>query len=270
MKMAALSSPALGILGILMTAAVSQAAILVDFNTAGDLAGNFRQTYNPTETDTVQVMPAGYVSTSATSLSSGSTLSESFIYDTTPANGTVKNTFTGPVTISMDIRAAQSSSFGIYIVDPSETNGGATHRLALFNFDNSGTSDQIRIFSTSSISNAQVGTAVYNNNTTNIASLGSQFVSASLTYRESSLGSGHAIMNFTVNGVSSGDVDLGAGTYLSSFEVGVRLYDSSTGAGAADMDNFAIVPEPSTMALASLGLVFLGVLRRRRKAAQRN
>jgi hypothetical protein len=238
----------------------SAALVSLDFESAGQFAGNFRATFNPPETATSQ--DGGHVSTNAISLSSGTTLSEAFIYDTTPADATVQSTFMGPVTISFDMRsAAAGASFGVYIINPGEASGVAGHRLALFNMG-TGATDRFRMFTTSSITNANVGTGVYDSGATlNVVEPGSTFVRASLTYSEGANSS--AVFNYTINGVSSGDINLGNNTYIPNFEIGLRLYDGVVGGATADIDNFEIVPEPSSSAM--FGLVAAGALVLRRR-----
>ncbi|HVJ45393.1 MAG TPA: PEP-CTERM sorting domain-containing protein [Luteolibacter sp.] len=236
------------------------ALVSIDFETAGDFANNFRATYDPTETTTSQ--GSGYLSTNATALNSGTTVSETYIYDTTPESSAVQSTFSGPVTISFDLRAAQTNaSFGIYIVNTAETAGTAGHRLALFNLT-SGATDRIRFFSTSSITNANVGTMVHDSTATlSVTEPGAGFVNASLVYSQGANSS--AIFNYTINGVSTGDINLGNNTYIPNFEIGIRLYDASVGGGTSDIDNFQVIPEPASLAL--IGLASAGFFVRRRR-----
>lgn len=236
----------------------AQVLVSEDFETASAFSNNFRFTFNSSTTATTQTSNGAgndYVRTTV----SLNTDNEIFVYDTTPADGTVKNTFSGAVSIGASIRGGTAgASFGIFIINPTNE-GGSVHQLMLFNWDVSGVNDRMRLFNNTAINGSTVPSPSFDSGTTvnSGANAGdTSFAQMTLTYRADTVDASRAVFNLTVGTMSSGDVLLGAGSYLSNFEIGLRSYDPTTAAGATDFDNFTVtqIPEPSTYVLLGLGL----------------
>jgi hypothetical protein len=253
----------------------------IDFETAGDFTNNFRFTSNPsasTQTQTSNGVANDYV---ATFSSAGSVNARTAVFDSGLQGIANQNLFSplssAGIKISLDIRASSAgSSFGIFIVNPTEGTAN-THPLALFSWDTSAANDRFRLFGVAQISGNGVGTAIYDSATSNSGSAvgDNTFVSATLIYRQDLLDLTKPIYNFTVGSVSTGDIAGATGTYLSSFEVGVRSTDGNSTAVApsttntTDFDNFVVtdltvVPEPSTWLGAGLILGLVSWSQRRR------
>jgi hypothetical protein len=252
---------------VLALAGSLQAQVLVnlDFETAGAFSNNFRFTFNSANSTTAQ-SSNGASNDYVTTTSGAVTDNEIFVYDTTPADGTVKSTFSGAVSIEADIRAASTgSSFGFFIINPA-SEGSSVHYLALFNWDVTGSNDRMRLFTGNPINSTTVGTSAYDSGATSTVNsgldVGGSFGHMTLTYRADTTTPTRAVFNLTVGTMTTGDILLGAGTYLSSgFEVGIRSFDSNSGAGSTDFDNFSItqVPEPSTAGLLLLSAAVAGL-----------
>jgi len=239
----------------------SQVVANVDFETSTDVANHFRamsannaafgQTSNGAANDYMTVT------------SSGASGLRSFIYDTTPASSAVQNTFSGTATIEGDIDTTGSStSFGVYILNPS-AESTANQFLALFNWDNSGTSDLLRFFKTSSVSTGSASGQQYTSGNVNAGvNVTDSFAHYSLTYKADTTDSTQAVLNLTVGSFSTGDVLMGTGTYFSTYEVGLRFSPNTSGQSVY-LDNFTItqVPEPSTLGMILGGGALLAWLR---------
>jgi hypothetical protein len=248
---------------------MAHAAVDIDFSGSTDFADNFRQTMTGTTTGTSTQNVGGYVSTNATT---GLTDNDIRLFDATAADGaTTKSIFSGPATISFSIRTSvAASSFGIFIVNPASESSGV-HFLSLFNWDATGANDRIRIFSGNTITTTTVGATAYDSGSTSTvnsgADAGGAFSTLTLTYSQGANNS--AVLNLSIGTMSSGNVTLASGSYLSNYEIGFRPYDSSTaGNTSTDFDNFHVsadpVPEPSSLSLC--GLATAGFLLRRRRA----
>ncbi|NJK90508.1 MAG: hypothetical protein HC904_00960 [Blastochloris sp.] len=157
--------PTLGMMLLLGHPEFSQAQILTsagpfDFEsgTAGSnqFTDNFRNIGPTGETAVGQTNPTtgepgnDYAFSSATSAAAVTSL----LFDTSPISGVLDPTFAGSLTITLDISGVQAdSSFGIQLLD-----GGSTNNLlALFNLDNSGTTDRIRFFGTALLRRGRLG-----------------------------------------------------------------------------------------------------------------
>jgi len=250
---------------LLLLTPLAQGALITDFNLGTEFGALFRQTYN--ETNTTTVTANGAVKATSGDDAGGGTggSAEVFIYDTTPENGTVKSTFSGPLSVSFDIRAAQAgSSLGIYLINPA-SESSATQYLALFNMDD-GAVDRVRLFNAASVTSVNVGSVVAGSNITGNAGVNAgtgNFAKATLTYTQGANNS--AVLQYTVGSLTTGEISLGDNTWRPEVEIGFRIYDSSTAAGGMEIDNFdvTLIPEPSASVLGMVGLA--GVLVRRRR-----
>lgn len=248
-------------LPLLICASTAQAALVTDFDPASEFTDLFRFTFNSGNANTTA---AGGIVSSV--LTSGVGSSETLVYDETPVDATEKTTFTGDMIFSFDVRGAQAlSSFGILIINPANE-AGSVHTLALFSLDFEGTTDRVRLNTGSPINTALIGTDVASSiivGNSGINAGGAAFTTVTLRYSQGP--NNAAVMNLTGGNISTGDITLAAGSYLPSYEVGVRLYDAGAGTGGVDMDNFTAspIPEPTVGFLAAAGLGLL-VNRRRR------
>jgi hypothetical protein len=253
----------------------------LDFETALDFTNNFRFTSNPvasTQTQTSNGAANDYV---ATLSAAGSVNARTAIFDKGVQGIANQNLFaptvpTLGIKVTADIRAASAgSSFGVFIVNPVEGTAN-THPLALFSWDTSGLNDRLRLFSVAQISGNGVGTAVLDNGLSNsgLAVGDTAFAPMSLIYKQSISDPTAAIFNFTVGSITTGDISLGANTYLPSFEIGFRTTDgnsvsiSPSVTNTTDFDNLQIidlVPEPSTYALCAIGFGIVLFIRRKSK-----
>ncbi|NMC82647.1 MAG: PEP-CTERM sorting domain-containing protein [Armatimonadetes bacterium] len=250
------------ILGLAL-AQTSLAVGPIDFETAGDLANNFRLNTNTVNSSRLsQIGPSvdnDFIAHNNNPFNSSSTTVG--IYDTSPGDvDATQSLFSGAFSVEFDISAVQTaSSFGVVLINPDEINFRTDNLLALFNVDNSGTLDTIRFFrdGNSPFNNGSagtlVGTAVNGDSGLNVSS------DAAPVW-------GHFKMDYAVNaGVPQMTVTVGnfsatsafdaAHALPSSVEVAFRIYDLS-GDGSAKLDNFQItsVPEPTSAALIGLGL----------------
>jgi len=241
------------------------ALVDIDFNAGSEFAANFRDTsVLPFAGHTVQT--GGHVTADHSISISGSHYQDSFIYDTTPESSAVQNLFSGAVTISMDVRAAQAgSSAGFFIVNPSET---GSQQLAFFNWDNAGgTDERIRISNDTTLTQASINTTVFDQTADGGTSAGSGlFTTITLQYWEGS--PGEAFMNFTAGSFSSGNVSLGPGSFLPQYQIAIRVYDGIDGSGpgetgGVEFDNFRVVPEPSVVLVAAASSLTFFARRRR-------
>jgi hypothetical protein len=264
--------PALLAAAVLASPAAAQVLVSLDFETASQVTNNFRtgtstasalaQTSNGAANDYLTV----------TNNLAGTNGLRSLVYDTTPASSAVQNTFSGSSIIEGDIDTSKAGqSFGVYIVNPSVEGTSNFNLLALFNWDASGTNDQVRFFRNSSFTAAGTGTSAYNSGTTISAGVNAAdgFAPFSLTYSQDTSDTTQAILNMTVGTFNTGNILMGTGTYLSSYEIGFRFGTSNAVGDQVALDNISVtqVPEPSAAALAVTGLLGLAWLRRKRLSA---
>jgi hypothetical protein len=250
----------------------AHAQVSLDFETAGQVSGNFRNLGPATNSNTQSSNSAAndyLIHNIADSSFSAAVL----LYDTTPGdttNGT-QSTFSlsSPLAVSFDFRATTAnSSVGIIFAD--STNAG-NHVLALFNVDSSGTTDLFRFFKDGTVTTASVDSGVQSGTNQSVSTgvdVGSSFGNYSVTL--SVVGTTPTLAVTVGNQTFSrtfaaGDFDWANTT------VALRLFDAGNTSSTPNIwvDNFTIssIPEPSTYAAISgaavLGLAFL---RRRPKA----
>lgn len=249
----------------MLLSAQGQSAILVNFNTDGDLANNFRYVFNGNSVTSHSGADGYAINTSG----NGTTNGDIFAYDTTPGDAASKTLFSGDVTVTMRISAANAgASFGFFIINPTET---GTQPLALFNWDN-GTSpnttyDQIRIFTSANIVDVGVGSLATGGNVSGSSGINADGGFSTITFSYKNIG-GNGHMSLSMGSLSVTDVSLST-AFLSSYQIGIRVFDpySDTIPGGTKFDDFTVnidpIPEPSGMAL--LALPFAGLILGRRR-----
>ena len=240
---------------------VPASGAILDFETPGQYDANFREVFTGGEMGQTS---NGVANDFVTKLfPSGTANATVAILDSTPADGTVKTTFTGGFTVTFDFRAGDaSSSIGIYAVDPTNETSGF---LALFNIDDSGAtppgSDRIRIFSGSNPTTSAAGTAAATFTGTAGIDAGSAFTPVTVTY---SVVGTTPTMSMNV-GTLFGSQTFAPGTAIASPEIALRVFDATSGnANSTDVDNFNAVPEPGSAGLLGMGAIALLARRKSR------
>lgn len=250
----------------------AHAQVSLDFETAGQVSGNFRN-LGPAGTNNSQSSNSTANDYLINDISGGSTNAAVLLYDTTPGDTTsgTQSTFSvsSPLKVEFDFRASTAgSSVGIIFAD---STNASNNMLALFNIDNTGTTDLLRVFKDGTVNTSSV-TAGTESGT---GSTGSSGVDIGSSF-------GHFSVTLTVVGTTPTlDIQVGSQTFSRTSVTGdfdwanttviLRLYDAGNSSSTPNIwvDNFTIgaIPEPSTYAVASgaavLGLAFF---RRRPKA----
>jgi hypothetical protein len=250
----------------------AHAQVSLDFETAGQLSGNFRNiSAASSNTQSSNGAANDYL---IHDISNGSTNAAALLYDTTPGDTTsgTQSTFSvsSPLKVEFDFRATTAgSSVGIIFADP---NDASNNVLALFNLDNSGTTDLFRFFKDGTVTSGSVTAGTQSGSSSNLSTgvdAGSSFGHYSVTLSvvgtlptlELTVGSQTASRTLP----TLGDFDWANTTVI------LRLYDAGNTSSTPDLwvDNFTIssIPEPSTYA-AVFGTSVLGLalFRRRPKA----
>jgi hypothetical protein len=236
---------------------VARAAVILDFEGAGQYAGNFRKiagTGNPAQTgptpDNDYVTMAG-------------TVTATTVYDTTPADATEKSVFTvapgSPLTFSADARfATATSSFGIYFVDA--TNEAAGY-LALLNFNQTGSNELIRFASNGVPNTGGAGTLITPAGSSADVINTNEFSNILFSYSIDE--NNHPVLSVTAGSLSSSHTFDAITTPLTNVQVAIR--SSPQTVGQNDFDNVIVdaVPEPASLALLACGAL---AARRRRGA----
>lgn len=242
----------------LLAAATSQAAVLVDFNTAGQLAGQFRGGN----------LPTAYVQTATVlNFTQGTGAASTLFYD---ANGSAAGvsafnvSIGNPLTVTASVTLpANNGSFGIFFANPSDD---TKSYMALFNVNytgGDGTSDQFRF--DNAFNAATGGVVSLGGGTTGDAGIttGSAF-NISVTYTILSANSYR--LSMTVGNITIDSTDF-SGTPLSQVQVGIRT--NPTGSNTGTLDNFTISGDPITVPEASSAMLVLagacGMLGRRKR-----
>lgn len=249
-------------LGAVILGSIKSAAIgPIDFETAGDLTGNFRlygnvpdvsQTVPTAGNDSVvyqhnSIMPLGHVG----------------LFDTTPSDGgATQNTFSGNLRVELDLSASQRNArFGVWFIDPTPGNANR-NLLAWFGMDVISTRDIIRFFKNG---DAVSGNPPFMGINAGPGSGGPAESGADVSL-DTAMTWSHLTVDYWVDslGVPTIALTVGTLTAVSSYaasdalpanvEVAFYLLDQP-GDGSAKLDNFSIaqVPEPSAMVLLFLG-----------------
>jgi len=250
----------------------ANAQVSLDFETAGQVSGNFRN-LGPATSSNIQSSNVAANNYLIHNIADSSFSAAALLYDTTPSDTTAgtQSTFStaSPLTVSFDFRATTAnSSVGIIFADA--TNAG-NHVLALFNVDNSGTTDLFRFFKDGTVTTTAVdaGTQSGSNNTASTGvDVGSAFGNYSVTL---SVAGTTPTLAVTV-GTQTFSRTFAAGDFdWASTTVVLRLFDAGNTSSTPNIwvDNFTIgaIPEPSTYAAVSGAAVLgLALWRRRPKA----
>ena len=234
---------------------VSRGAVMLDFESAGQYAGNFRKiagTGNPAQTGPTP--DNDYVSMAGT-------VTATTVYDTTPANATEKSVFTvspgSPLTISADARfATATSSFGIYIVDA--TNEAAGY-LALLNFNQSGSNELIRFSGNAVPNTGGAGTLVTPAGGSADVINANEF--SNILFGYSIDANNHPVLSVTAGSLSSSHTFDTITSPLTNVQVAIR--SSPQTVGQNDFDNVTITGVPEAASLWVLAGGALAVRRRR-------
>ncbi|CAM3030970.1 PEP-CTERM sorting domain-containing protein [Rariglobus hedericola] len=254
------------------TALTAHAQVSLDFETAGQLTDNFRNLgpSNPINTQSSNGVANDYI---IHNVPDASVTAAALLYDTTPGDTTTgtQSTFSvsSPLKIDFDFRATTAgSSIGIIFAD---STNASNNMLALFNIDNTGTTDLVRFFKDGTVTSASV-TAGLQSGSNQTASTGVDIGSAFGHYSVTLSVTGTSpSLTLTVGSQTFSNVPVSGDFDWANTTVILRIFD--TGGSAAnttvDVDNFTInsIPEPSTYA-AFFGTSVLGLalLRRRPKA----
>lgn len=256
-------------LATIMTPSAS-GQVLINFESGSQLSGNFRTIGTATGTN-IQTSNGALNDYFINNISDATGTPSQLIYDTTPGDITsgTQSTFvtSSSLTASFDFRSATAnSSFGIIFVDPGNN---ANNILALFNVDAAGTTDRFRFFRDANLAGGTAGTQVGGTSNLSsgldangaITSIPFGNLSATLTLAGTTPTLSFTVGTQTVSQVfSSGDFD------WTNTSVAMRLFDNGgTAATELNIDNFAVVPEPSPGLLFGLAGSVLFLIRRTRR-----
>jgi hypothetical protein len=248
-------------IGTILAANPARAAVTVDFESPTAFTDNFRKLAGTA----TPVMSANGADNDFLSINPATTLMPA--YDTTPADGAVKNTFAvapgAALGVSADVRfATTNSSLGVYITDPADETKGY---LAIFNVNAPSVSgnDQIRFASNGNPATGGAGTLVNGKSDGNALDLAT-WGTVNVTYAIDA--NNHPVLSIGVGAYTDSVTFTDISTPLTNVEVVFRLA-AQAGSGTYDFDNVTITPaaapEPASAAL--LGLAALPALARRRR-----
>lgn len=254
------------------TSLTAYGQVSLDFETAGQVSGNFRN-LGPATSNNSQSSNAGANDYLIHNIADSSFSAAALLYDTTPSdttNGTQSVFSTSsPLTVSFDFRATTAnSSVGIFFAD---STNASNHVLALFNVDNSGTTDTFRFYKDGPVSTSSVDVGTQSGSTTSIStgvdvgsSFGNYSVTLSVVGTTPTLAVTVGTQTFSRTFVA-GDLDWANTTVI------LRLFDAGNTSSTPNIwvDNFTIgaIPEPSTYtAISGAAVLGLTLLRRRPKA----
>ncbi|SDU30494.1 PEP-CTERM protein-sorting domain-containing protein [Verrucomicrobium sp. GAS474] len=250
-------------------AAQAQSLVSLDFQGGiTDFTNNFRNLSGTAIANSVTAQGAS--GSLALTLSNSYSANGAVVYDTTPADSTVQNTFSTSGGLDVHFQVTLSGTvpssppgIGVLFINPT---GETSSLLALSNYV-SDTSDRIRFFTgnpSGSNSGADfVKTDVSGNGGVSYTANTTTDVDVKYTVSGTS-----AILTMTI-GTFTSTYNFGTGTALSNVEIGLRLFDQSSG-NSVMIDNLTVssiaaVPEPSTYALMILGAFLAGLAYRRKQ-----
>ena len=246
-------------IGTVLAGTPAKAAVTVDFESPTAFADNFRKLSG----SATPALSANGPDNDFLSINPNSTLMPA--YDTTPADGTEKNTFAvapgAALGISADVRfATTNSSLGVYITDPADETRGY---LAIFNVNAPSVSgnDQIRFASNGNPATGGAGTLVAgkaDGNALDLATWGTLNVTYSIDANN------HPVLSIGVGAYTDSVTFTDITTPLTEVEVVLRLA-AQGGTGTFDLDNVTITPAPEPATAALLGMLTLPALARRRR-----
>jgi hypothetical protein len=253
--------------------------VSLDFETSGQLGANFNAALSLNASFASEQSSGGNGYVAATSPAAGSAAWIGVYDPADPSN--VIPTFSGPITISLDISSeSANASFGVFLFDTADA---GNNLLALYNLDFSGANEQIRFWHDTPLNSTNVvaanqylsgsingtnGTFSGNAWITNAGSAGAT-VSTTSPYTFYRLTFAYDPTARTLRLASdtfSATLNIPAGDVINNPGFALRVNDPSAGGSpalTAKIDNLTVVPEPGTAAMLALaGLVF-GLRRRR-------
>jgi hypothetical protein len=245
----------------LCAAGWARAAVNFDFETPGQFTGNFRVLKgNSVFSQTGPTDANDYLNITGAGISANAAIA----YDTTPADSTSINAFTGPASISADAQFnANDSSLGVYIINAADE---TKSYLALFNINHTGGNEATDLIRFSSNADAsQVGAGTLNAGKTGDAGFAlGVFNPINLQYNVDA--SNHPVLTLTAGSLSD-TITFDTLDAFPQYEVGFRVSPKTP--GDLHLDNVSIdatpaVPEPATVGLLSLAALPLLMRRRRR------
>lgn len=267
------SSRSLLLASAFVLGAASAHAVMIDFNANGDFANNFHA-YPVTDGTYAQSAGTGVLTWTTTGAQTGA-----FVYDTNgSAAGGVANFIPGvgnSIVVEFDFRTSvANSSVGVFFGGPR----GAEH-LALFNINNSGNNDQLRIFgvrnwnlttpATNGTTSSPAANLVTGTDTNGWTINNTYHAKFTMTYTSATTVNVSYVISDPTNTLSPISISATSVTVSDiANEIGFRTGMSNTG-GVITIDNISIttvIPEPSAFA-GLVGLATLGFAATRRRRA---
>ena len=247
-------------------------AVLVDFASGTDFANNFRLA--PTQSGHTIAQTGEFLTVTS---NNAATTAVAYVYDTTPANNTVQNTFSltegQSISVSLDFANLSANSaggsIGFYFLNPT-AESSAVNFMALININSGGPNELFRFASgsglTSTLANGSLSNGSPNSVESGLTVSDTTFRTITATYTYNSASS--ISMSLVAGSVTSTRTYTSV-TALSNVAIAFRVAPiTGIPARTVQIDNFTIVapsaiPEPSTYA-ALAGLAMLGFAASRR------
>jgi hypothetical protein len=274
---AARRKPSAVLLAFSLTAVVlagqTASAVVLDFTT-DQYTPNFRETFN-TATLTWDEAAGNVRYSPATVGQTGIA-----VYDTDPLTATNDATFLAE-TISLDVSinsfaGTNGPSAGIY----GRVQGDSLGVLGLLNVLGNSTTVRLRLFSGAQVNGTGVGTTIFDStfdlatgsaSAGGIGSTNSVALDTPITLTLTQTADADPVFSFTVSDAQGQVASTGAVTLLSTVSnafdgagaVGFRMNQPTVG-NVITVDNFAVIPEPSSFALLGASVGFIAARRRRR------
>ena len=227
-------------------------AVVLGFDTPGQYEANFREVLAGDDLGVTSQGGTGVLR------KGGSASSPSVaIYDTTPADATLKTTFPqGGFRASFDARFGDAgSSVGVYVVDPTDESKAFLMALTI-NDPIFGGLDSTRSHRQANALTGETGTGSGGAGRVANADPGSAvFTPISVTYWTDELGRPQFV---TTWGAPGGDRSVGISTFggtlpIANPQFGLRFFDAVPGnGGGVEIDNLEIIPVPEPAALGVL------------------
>jgi hypothetical protein len=246
---------AIGIASVAVSTSAS--AAVITFGSSTDLTDNFRDLTTP---------QALSVSGGVLNVTSNSSSARAIVYDTTPADATIKTSFsaaTDPVSASFDVGSitAANTSIGVYFIDAAQAENLYASGIILLNVNNSGEADLVRVASYVQPSTASAGSLATVATGSDLG-IGLNGPMTTVTASYTRINAQNSSLALTIGSTTVTGNFTGYWT-PTNVEVGLRLFPATTGA-SLQLDNFAVGPIPEPASAAMLGMVGLVIGRRRR------